>query len=137
MRFQVPQFTEIEDKIFGPLTFKQFIYLAGGGGILFVLYALLPFWLMIIFGIPIAVFAFALAFYQVNNQPFLKVVENAFYYFLSNKLYLWRKTPAPPPSPLAEKPKTETEAEVYAPKLTKNKLSDLAWSLDIREKLNR
>ena len=32
MRFQVPQFIEIESKIFGPLTFKQFIYLAGGGG---------------------------------------------------------------------------------------------------------
>ena len=49
MRFQVPQFIEIESKIFGPLTLKQFIYLIGGGGIIFILYALLPFWLMIIF----------------------------------------------------------------------------------------
>jgi len=26
MQFQVPQFIEIEDKIFGPLTLKQFLY---------------------------------------------------------------------------------------------------------------
>jgi hypothetical protein len=29
MQFRVPQFIDIEDKLFGPLTFKQFIYLAG------------------------------------------------------------------------------------------------------------
>ena len=45
MQFQVPQFIEIEDKIFGPLTFKQFIYLAGGGGLCFLLYTILPFFL--------------------------------------------------------------------------------------------
>ena len=33
MRFEVPQFVDIEDKIFGPLTFKQFIYIAGGAGV--------------------------------------------------------------------------------------------------------
>ncbi|TSC80302.1 MAG: hypothetical protein G01um101429_152 [Parcubacteria group bacterium Gr01-1014_29] len=31
-QFQVPQFIEVEDKIFGPLTTKQFFYLLGGGG---------------------------------------------------------------------------------------------------------
>jgi len=32
MRFEVPQFIEVEDKIFGPFTWKQFIYLMGGEG---------------------------------------------------------------------------------------------------------
>ena len=27
MQYQVPQFIEVEDKIFGPLTFKQFLYI--------------------------------------------------------------------------------------------------------------
>ena len=91
MRFQVPQFTEIEDKIFGPLTLKQFIYLVGGAGGVFILYALLPLYLMIPLAIPIGLFSMALAFYKVNNQPFIKVVENAFYYITSSKLYLWKK----------------------------------------------
>ena len=41
MRFQVPQFIEIEDKIFGPLTIKQFIYIAGGAGLCFILFRFL------------------------------------------------------------------------------------------------
>lgn len=138
MRFQVPQFIEIEDKIFGPLTFKQFIYLVGGGGGVFVLYALFPLPLAIIFGIPIAVFSLALAFYQVHNQPFIKVVENAFRYVVSNKLYLWKKKEEKPsPVLITKRPAETSQAQIYAPKLTKNKLEDLAWSLDIKEKLGR
>ncbi len=137
MRFQVPQFTEIEDKIFGPLTLKQFIYLVGGAGGVFILYALLPFYLMIPLAVPIGLFSMALAFYKVNNQPFIKVVENAFYYLISSKLYLWKKQevkikPAP-----EEKPEEKRQTPLYMPKLTKTKLSDLAWSLDIKEKLSR
>ncbi|MCR4283994.1 MAG: PrgI family protein [Parcubacteria group bacterium] len=134
MRFQVPQFTEVEDKIFGPLTLKQFIYLAGGGGISFLFYVIFPFWLTIIFATPVVVFVLALAFYKINNQPFIKVVENAINYNSSSRLYLWKK----------DKPKNVTVkttgsinkssgAGVYAPKLTNSKLKDLAWSLDIKK----
>jgi hypothetical protein len=42
MRFQVPQFTDVEDKIVGPLTLKQFVYLAGAGGGCIILYSFLP-----------------------------------------------------------------------------------------------
>ena len=38
MRFEVPQFIEIEDKIFGPFTWKQFVYLAGGVGLAAVIF---------------------------------------------------------------------------------------------------
>jgi len=141
MRFQVPQFTEIEDKIFGPLTFKQFIYLVGGGGAVFVCYALLPLYLTVFFGIPIALFSLALAFYTINNQPFIKVAENAFRYLTSNKLYLWKKREAKVAPEIIQKTKAAGEAgektPMYMPKLTKNKLGDLAWSLDIKEKVSR
>ena len=137
MRFQVPQFTEIEDKIFGPFTFKQFVYLIGGAGGIFVLYSLLPLYLTIFFGIPVALFSLALAFYKVNNQPFVKITENAFRYFLGAKLYLWKKG-EPKAVPQKEAEKTGAEKTMtYVPKLTKNKLSDLAWSLDIKEKVTR
>jgi len=137
MRFQVPQFIDIEDKIFGPLTFKQFIYLLGGGGAVFILYVFLPIYLMVFFAIPVALFALALAFYQVNNQPFIKVVENAFYYLTSNKLYLWRKREVKMTPEAAKKAKIGESAPAIMSKLTKNKLEDLAWSLDIKEKLIR
>ena len=146
MKFQVPQFTEIEDKIFGPFTLKQFIYLVGGAGGVFILYALLPLYLMIPLAIPVGLFSMALAFYKVNNQPFIKVVENAFYYLTSSKLYLWKKqevkikkeeAPTPEGRGSDRSVGEKRQTPLYMPKLTKNKLSDLAWSLDIKEKLNR
>ena len=91
MRFQVPQFIEIESKIFGPLTFKQFIYLAGGAGIVFLIYITLPFFIAVMFIAPVSAFAIALSFYKVHNRPFIKVTENAFRYFTAPKIYVWKK----------------------------------------------
>jgi len=131
MQFQTPQFIEIEDKIFGPLTFKQFIYVAGGAGISFVLYVYLPSFLAIFLIVPIIGFALALAFYRPNNKPFIEVVESAFKYAISKKLYIWHKKPA-------AKKQTETEAQktkLYVPKLSDSKLKDLAWGLDVHKKI--
>ncbi len=133
MRYQIPQFIEVESKIFGPLTLKQFIYLTGGAGMLFLLYIILPIWLMFLVGLPVAIFSLALTFYKVNNQPFIKVAENALKYLSSGRLYLWKKTrPKAVPKKEAEKEKI---AQIYIPKVTKSKLKDLAWSLDIQEKI--
>lgn len=128
MQFQVPQFIDIEDKIFGPLTFRQFVYLAGGGGLLFILYKVLPFFLAILFGLPIGAFAFALAFYKINNKPFIYIVEAYINYLSQNKLYIWKKVKS------KEKKKEEGAVEIEAlpiPKLSNSKLKDLAWSLDV------
>jgi hypothetical protein len=91
MRFEVPQFIEVEDKIVGPLTWRQFIYLAGGIGILVVFYFLLPFILFAILGLPLAALAGFLAFHRVNNRPFSVFLESFFNYMRRGKLYLWRK----------------------------------------------
>jgi len=132
-RYQVPQFIEVEDKIFGPLTFKQFIYLAGGGGLSLVFFTLLPFWLAVIFIIPVAVFAATLAFYEVNGRPFIVVLEHAFGYLLGNKLYLWRPRTTKPfakqgPAAASQQPL------LPVPKLSESRLKDLAWSLNIKDR---
>ena len=62
MRFQVPQFIEIEDKIIGPLTIKQFIYIAGGAGMCFVIIRFAGLLWGIMLSLPVAAFALALAF---------------------------------------------------------------------------
>ncbi len=92
MRFEVPQFIEIEDKIFGPLTWKQFVYVAGGAGLVAVLFFFTPFIVFLILGMPIAAFTFLLTFYPVNNRPFSVFLESAVRYFKNSKLYLWRKS---------------------------------------------
>jgi len=129
MRFQVPQFIEIEDKIFGPLTFKQFIYLAGGAGICVTLFFYIPKFIAFLIALPVALFSLALAFYKINNKPFINIVEAFFKYSLGNKLYTWKREPK---QIVNTQTKTESTAELYVPKLSQNKLADMAWSLDVK-----
>lgn len=136
MRFQVPQFIEVEDKIFGPLTFKQFVYLAGGGGVCLVLFMFLPKFLAIIISVPVAVFSIALAFYKVNEKPFINMVEAFFKYFLTNKLYIWKKEEKKPESRSMNQESSKPIDQVYVPKLSESKLRDLTWSLDIKASQN-
>jgi hypothetical protein len=133
MQFQVPQFIEVEDKIFGPLTFRQFVFVLGGFGMCYLLWRILPVLLAAPLIIIIAGFAAALAFMQYNGRPFIIALENAFYYILHPKLYLWsnehRKKGA------ASTKETAATPEVYIPHLSDSKLHDLAWSLDIQERI--
>ncbi len=131
MQFKVPQFLEIEDKIFGPFTFRQFIYLAGGGGMCFVVYRLLGlFWGFIPLVILIAL-TVALTFYRPNNKPFVDMLEASIKYFMQSKLYIWKKEPKTYDQQRAQafanqKPTTAPEI-----KMSSGKLRDLAWSLDV------
>lgn len=135
MQFQVPQFIEVEDKIFGPLTLKQFIYLAGGVGASIVLWLYLPKILAVVLIIPIVAFALALAFYKTNGKTFVDVVEAAFYYYIGSKLYIWRKEEKKPEKKLAGQIE-QARSMVSVPKMSDSKLKDLTWSLDIKESLN-
>jgi len=45
----------------------------------------------IILSVAVAVFGAALAFYKMNERPFIRVVEDFFHYSLSSKLYIWKK----------------------------------------------
>lgn len=91
MRFEVPQFIEIEDKIFGPLTWRQFLYLGGGVGMGAVLFFTTNFIIFLIIGLPLALLAGALAFYPVNNRPFSFFLEAIIGYLKGQKLYLWKR----------------------------------------------
>lgn len=92
MQFEVPQFIEIEDKIFGPFTWRQFLYLGGGGGAIVVMLLLLPFYLSIIPAIAVGVLTGALAFYPVNNRPFSDFLEAIYNHYSRKRLYIWQQT---------------------------------------------
>jgi hypothetical protein len=91
MRFEVPQFIEIEDKIFGPLTWRQFVYIGGGVGAAVAMFFTLPFILFMIFGIPLALVSAALAFFPVNSRPFSYFLQAIYDYVRNKRLYLWRQ----------------------------------------------
>ncbi len=135
MRFQVPQFIEVEDKIFGQLTLKQFIYLVGGAGLSFIIYVILDNFILSLFPAAIIMGASsALAFLKINNKPFVSVLESAFHYYTNSKLYIWKKSD----KPIKRQDKAQENqnyASVMVPKISDSKLKDLTWSLDIKESM--
>ncbi len=131
-QFQIPQFIEVEDKVFGPLTIKQFVYVAGGAGLAFVMWKTLPH----IFALPligaVAALAVALAFFKVNNRPFIIVLEAAFMFVIHSRLYLWK---ANRKKKKQEAKTTKDADELNIPNIAEHKLKQLAWSLDINENI--
>lgn len=132
MKFQVPQFIEVEDKIFGPFTFKQFIYIAGGAGISFILFKASPLPVAILLILPIIALSFGLAFYKINNKPFISILESGFRYFLQKKLYIWKKEDKKIKS---SERSLYTDPLITVPRLSESKLKDIAWSLDVHESI--
>ena len=132
MNFRVPQFIEVEDKIIGPFSFKQFIYLLGGAGATFLFYRIFPLFIAVFFIIPVVGLALALAFYRINNRPFIDILQAGVVYLFGNKLYVWHKEEKTAGRPSASQQSVTPQA---LPKLSESKLKDLAWSLDIKEKI--
>ena len=137
MQFKVPQFIDIEDKVFGPLTFKQFVYLAGGAGLGYLSFHFLPTILAIIVGPAIAIFAVALAFMKYNEKPFIHVVESFIKYYTHSRLYLWHKQPVSTATSLSRAASGQGTIADKAialqnrATLTESNLKTLSWSLDV------
>ena len=138
MRFEVPQFIEVEDKIFGPFTWRQFIYLMGGGGIAGVLFITAPTFVFLFFGLPVGALAVLLAFYPVNNRPFSIYLESVLRYMSGTKLYLWRKQNYNVYSGARGDTTTVTDSasaavahNMHIPTVTKNRLHTLSRNLEL------
>ena len=117
MAFVVPKFIEMEPKIVGPFTFKQFIYVALAGAVCFILYFSLAkksFFLFILISIILMLGSLVLAFFQIGGQPLPTVLKNFFFFSGSSKLYIFKKKVLPPKIVFKKeevKPKEKIEAE--------------------------
>lgn len=128
MQFKVPQFIDIEDKVFGSLTFKQFVYLAGGAGLSYLSIKFLPTFITFLVVPALAAFALALAFMKYNEKPFIFTVEAFIRYYMRARLYLWHKQTPTEPSKISTQPALESSDRAT---LTESKLKTLSWSLDV------
>lgn len=91
MQFQVPQFIETEDKIVGPLTLKQFLYLAGAGGVSFFFFFFIQTWLWMIMTVFLGVIGASLAFIKANGRPLPVMLRSALAYYWKPRLFLWQR----------------------------------------------
>ena len=134
MRFSVPQFIDVEDKVFGPLTIRQFIYIAGGGGLGFIAFKMLPTWAGIPVGALLAGSGVALAFVKFNDKPLINLLESMFNYVVRDRLYVYKQE-----KKLRKSTEVQTRIETVAkapvlPRITTSKLHDISWGLDVLDK---
>lgn len=128
-QYKVPQNIDMQDKIFGPLTLFQFLYLLVGG---MFAYALLKIsiYLFIAFGIPIGVMALAFAFIKVQDQPFSKFLGSLVHYTTTPKNWVWHKGPTAVVT-IADAPGTKKPILRPAPKrFDPGVIRDMAARLD-------
>jgi hypothetical protein len=82
-QFTVPQFIDVEDKIYGPITVRQFLILLVAGLVLFFVFKIADTTLFILLAAVIGGFAMILAFVKINGQDF--------HYFLLNVIQTMRR----------------------------------------------
>lgn len=91
MRFLVPQFIDVEPKVFGPITVRQFLVCIAGGLIMFITYKMTDFSLFLLLGIMELMFFGTIAFMKVNGQPFHFFILNVAQTFKKPTARIWFK----------------------------------------------
>jgi len=90
-QFVVPQFIDVEDKVIGPITVRQFIIMLVGGGFVFIAYKLSDFTLFLVQFVIILALTLGIAFIKINGRPvhyfFLNVIQTS----KRAKLRIWQK----------------------------------------------
>ena len=91
-KFIVPQFIDAEDKIWGPVTVRQFIIIIIGGLFIFVAYKLSDFSLFLFWAVLMLLFIVFFGFVKINGAPFhifaLNFIETT---FKKPRIRVWRK----------------------------------------------
>lgn len=100
-QFVVPQFIDIEDKIIGPISARQFIILLVVILTDTLLFKFLTFGKFLLVAIPILFVGLVVAFVRINGQPF--------HYFVLNIVQTLRK----PAIRVWDKTVTDTEARMF------------------------
>ncbi|MBI4256745.1 PrgI family protein [Candidatus Uhrbacteria bacterium] len=90
-QFVVPQFIDAEDKIFGPITARQFIILMVVFLVEFILFRLLPFVQFLLLGIPLFAVGGTVAFLRINGAPFHYFFLNLIQTLKKPRLRVWSR----------------------------------------------
>lgn len=114
-QFVVPQFLDVEAKIIGPITARQFMIMLGTLLVEFVIYRVfLNLGAILLLGIPTLAIGIVFSFVKVNGLPFHFITLNMLQTVRRPALRVWDKTlndadlrvylkkdekPAPPPPP--------------------------------------
>jgi hypothetical protein len=137
MQYPVPQFVDVENKIIGPITVRQFTIASIGLAGVFLLFKYADTGLFIFATIVIVLFVVIVGFVRINGRPFhyffLSILETL---FKSGRLYVWKKEPAKISHSHKGKKKTTKNVEMPIVQIAREKMQsysridDLSFLVD-------
>jgi len=130
MRFVVPQFIDIEPKIMGPVSLRQFLILLATGGLIFVCYKLSDFALFVIEAVVLFALGGTFAFFKVNGQPVHYFLLNFLQSAKKPKLRVWNKEGQKVKEVILTEKVEEKEEEIIRPPLSSKRLSEISLIVD-------
>jgi hypothetical protein len=128
--FVVPQFIDIESKILGPITTRQFLWVLGAGLVFFIALRTLSVGTFIIVAIfDVAIFG-SFAFIKVNGQLFHNFLLNTVSFGRHPRLYLWSAGVAAGVARAVETPNIASRQSPTHSDIPSRRLSELALLVD-------
>ena len=133
MQYSVPQFIDIEDKIVGPLTGKQTLYLMIGGGFLMLIFSFFEFGFFMVATVIVVPITLAFAFWKPKGITVARWIANIIGFYTTDHLYTWRREPERMQIKRAQKKKAQT---VSKENVSRSRIGELAWLLDTSSSIN-
>lgn len=115
MQYQVPQFIDTEDKVVGPFSLRQFLYVGVACGVSGICYFLVQPWLFFIIAFLLIGGSLALSFVKINGRPLIKIGVSAFNFYWRPQAYIWKsdhpvQEHKPTPATVSEIPPSKAPA---------------------------
>ncbi len=130
-QFVVPQFIDVESKIIGPLTVRQFLIFLLAAGLIFATFKIFSFAPAAVLTILIFAIAVVFAAVKINGRPFHYFIISLIQTSKRPPLKIWEKQLTQHERKRKDKEKTErTEIIVAKKPLTKSRLTELSLIVD-------
>lgn len=129
MMFSVPQFIDIEDKVAGPLTWRQLLWMIGMGVLLLVMYNMIGGAIFVVLAIPTVLLFVALAFYRPQGQPLISYLGHGFFFLFRPKVAVWERPTAHIPA-VRQRQQAVADDTPTVKGVSRDRLRELAELLD-------
>jgi len=127
-QFVVPQFLDVENKIIGPLTVRQFLTFLVGVGLIFLIFKLASFWIAAIEGLLVFALTGVFAFLKINGRPFHFFLINLMQTLRRPSLKIWNKEVYK--EDIKHEKKKEPPKIITKKRLTASRLNELSLVVD-------
>ncbi len=131
-QFTVPQFIDVENKIIGPLTVRQFLIILSAAIIAGIAYRLFDFSLFLTITIILGIIAITFSFVKINGRPFHFFILNILQTFRRPHTRIWNKVPAPEQEIKTESISKNNDQPAPKELYQKSRLSELSLIVDTK-----